>query len=243
VPFGQVLEEKMAEAGSASGLEAALSEFVSAATSGAAMQVVDEELLEVTVEHKYTVLTYKQVVEVFNRTPKALRLRSVNAKLFGKLHRGEKVLYAFRKKREYPTLRLVTRVGVRKETTKRAAAPEHFQRHGRLLLDAATDELMSNTKTMTLMRLPTVEGGFAQDSSGGRLGGRPRRRRWRRCRLERQPKPRRVGGSERQRAARARPGVRDSYRELGGSECPRRQQYSTRTRLEAHAKGHQRGVG
>ena len=157
-PFGQLLEEKMAEAGSASGLEAALSEFVSAATSGAAMQVVDEELLEVTVEHKYTVLTYKQVVEVFNRAPKALRLRSVNAKLFGKLHRGEKVLYPFRKKREYPTLRLVTRVGVRKETTKRVAAPEHFQRHGRLLLDAATDELMSNTKTMTLMRLPTVEG-------------------------------------------------------------------------------------
>jgi hypothetical protein len=92
VPFGQVLEGKMDEAGSASGLEAALSEFVSAATSGAAMQVVDEELVEVTVEHKHTVLTYKQVVEVFNRTPKALRLRSVNAKLFGTLHRGEKVL-------------------------------------------------------------------------------------------------------------------------------------------------------
>jgi hypothetical protein len=40
--YCEALEEHMAEAGSASGLEAALSEFVSAQTGGAAMQVVRE---------------------------------------------------------------------------------------------------------------------------------------------------------------------------------------------------------
>ena len=55
-------------------------------------------------------------------------------------------------------MRLVTVLGVRKQTQKHAQAPEHFKRHGRVVLDAATDELMTNTKTTLMLRLPTIDG-------------------------------------------------------------------------------------
>ena len=120
------------------------------ATKDPSLEVASVKSLDCIVDQNYGLFTHNQVIRRWRRTPRALKLRAVRVNVHSKSLTKKHVRYPFP---TGMTMKLRCVVGLRSKSEMIPTEPELLSKQGDMLMDAAFQALMEDSKTSNLFRL------------------------------------------------------------------------------------------
>ena len=153
---GMEVKEVVAKAHNDEGLKSEIHEALSRTEPLPDLDVSAIDGVSGEVVTSYALLTKKQVIARFGRTPKFLRMKEVDLKT--KPGGSKATYYAVRPRDErYPVLRLARTFAVQAKKRKLAANTSVFPRQGELLLEAHGEELLRDSSLLSMERVATFD--------------------------------------------------------------------------------------